>query len=1159
MSMEIKPLLDVPINGAKPQSPGDEKAHSLAPSEATSKASGTTPNVPNDASHRSLFQQRIILHMISLSDTSVSTDWGSIRLHWKISGIVHCPEGIQNSSLRNSHSEAKDEFGNCPDWVYILKNEIDGREIPVGPIDVERLYEGDSNSLARIALLRKEKDNQLLSYKDKLDLIRRLHSSLNLQPGSDTLAKFIKLAEDHNQIGDEHFEKIDRVYSKLQDLWSESFPDVPFNRFLEIYQKLNGLNKTVSSRKRNLSLISTLEGNNLNVILTKLNSGNNTSKEELSFLMSLHEKLLRCQNYFKDIEATSWARHKAVPVDINQEAKTPAYHANLKIANLLSPILLTDNPKVILDIGSNLSNFYRILKQAIPNENEESTRVLENVIDLEKDPVISACASNPNKIVASIGEIDDSHLPKIQSVSNERTKSLITNPNNFDILVTSFVLDQLDEDELRNTILAFEELLKKPPDKTAGEMSLEKYPALVIASPEHSPLAGSNLEKILEKCGYRLIAQEQNVVNSLTHEAQERIKAEEGPESLSKVETLISKPYHVYVYAKVEPMDKKVFGEIPAGDFVISLAGSRKRTKKEGSEPLPKELNIDRLLMLDIVSSLRPADFNTKSEEIVARENIYYDQAYADFEDRLACLIYFKKFLSKDDQRKLEAITSLWDIQGVKFLSKEQADFVMERPLSDKSAHVLRLGRLMEKGLDALHFNLVEEINENYKNYIYNYYSNFGNRRLTLWDLYKLENKYRYRDDKQTVLEEVRSKDAQTLRAVRMAKTRLELSEAKDVSPENIDIELGIWCIDNNIKLNRLSKTTLLPKTVVKTFKADTPISERIKILSENIGLSQEDLRMFFPSIELFVSDQKSKPLDEYSFIKMHENLMALAYFFGVKKSDFTDELPSSEVVKICSKSSTTVTALRLNRGLSRAKLARLTEEAIEGTEWKEQNQNRRIVDSERIELIEIGRIGLTYNETEALAKVFDLSPTDIYAYAALQILTSDASTGEGLLALREFANLSVPEMVGKLNELLNRKYSTKDIIRWESGEDLPPVRVLEDYGLLFKVNPRDIHKELSPDEIKKRLSGSTSQRLKMLMANSYFDTDRLAREVGYAYMITKIGGRGHPVVELNKWKKIINQWMHNKPIQPKMGRLLTFIFQVQETDIDPDYYRKLQ
>jgi len=767
-----------------------------------------------------------------LKELELDGEWEEVQNTLQIEQLIFSPGGIQNAGLRSFKGSGvvADEFGNRPHWVYKLVNTQNKKFVYVGPDDIITLFSDNLDRKEQISEMRSEKENILAGYRNKALVILKLRQLLELKDEDLSKLEFLLRPA---ALGDIHFGYIDVLYVKLQEIWRRKYENVSLEKFIDILDDLGKLIGFLKQGKQ-LSAISPEEFIDISVAVDKLERGVLPEDNLIARIMVFHKRLLDWQNRLIN-ESADWAQGRAGVVSVEQEAKTPAYHANLWIANRLSLILKNNGRKpLILDVGANLSVFWRILRQVLGSD---FVHIADGVVDLEQDIDIYNQAPNPNKIYADISE-----LSQIKEASDDFLYELLKTPNNFDIIVASFILDQLTPEQLRKAIVVFEGLLARPPNESLSINNLDKFPLLVIASPEHSPIQGLTFDKILRLAGYEVVIAQFNPGSILTQEASARILEEEGPERLRAIRGLTAKPFHVVIYAKTKSADMQQIEKIKLSDFTLRQ-GQRRIKTEDTTEPKISSLhrlNPDTLYNLDIIASLRPQDFQAQGQEIVTREAIQTETVYQVFENRLACLMYFNNYLTAQERPVLNLIVHLWDREDAVFLSREQVDFVMQRPYDNNIKRTVGYRRLirdflhLKEGIDEKHNQRLEKLRDSmisanrmgaHSFYSWNEIESAIRKerrklealRYTLWDIYTMEESYRSATGQESIFEQTRTFEVKRIRQIKEAVEEIK-TEGTTPSVSSVAKRIGIsqvglsgWAGHHNIDLERLGVITLGP------------------------------------------------------------------------------------------------------------------------------------------------------------------------------------------------------------------------------------------------------------------------------------------------------------------------------------------------------------
>ena len=347
-------------------------------------------------------------------------------------------------------------------------------------------------------------------------------------------------------------------------------------------------------------------------------------------------------------------------------------------------------------------------------------------------------------------------------------------PHQFDVVVASFVLDQLESPEgLRNALIALEHLLARPPPgRPFTAATANEFPRLILASPEHAPLAHTPFEQALKQAGYEVVTHEANHVNRLTPDAKTRLVAEVGEDGLRAMEEATGKLFHVAVYAKARAADLETLQQLPARLLSIRIGQDRRRQHAEvPAVPAKNRLDATQLLVLDELAKLQPADFITDAEAVIARTVVFHDPQYELLVDRLACLIWLREQLTKREQGIVDAMDAALSRPETAFLPQAHVELVMRRPLqTEKRAGLtytevvqrfpylqsqLRAdrGRVRQPKMeaiyrqdlpDAMHERAIQKLDRELDQQVY-----------TLWHVYELEERYRREHQQRSAVEEM--------------------------------------------------------------------------------------------------------------------------------------------------------------------------------------------------------------------------------------------------------------------------------------------------------------------------------------------------------------------------------------------------------------------
>ena len=710
--------------------------------------------------------------------------WENASREWEIAGLIYSPSGIKEAGIEGV---TEDLFGgNPPDWIYIVKNKENGNVALMGKDDARTLFD-DNDRRALIESMKKEKGDLLRKYKDKITHILRLHVLVNEKADLENLRQLIKPGE----LGDRHFEQIDKSYSELESAWKSNYEFTSLTEFSEALKTLEKVTNFMIKKNKKFSFLTEDEVSNTIKYLVRFNNKEKLEEHEMKYLLEINKKITG-QYLHSQTEASKWALRKETTVDTTQEQKTPAFHATLQIANLIKRHI----PKgTILDIGPNLSNLWRVANKIDP-----SGELAKRIIEMEKYRGIWESAPNPNRILGDLSDISTAGLPIIHGATNDSCTEPLKKGGELKAVTLSFVLDQLTPEEAKNALIAIDKLLQKSNTQNLPSMeNLKDYPALIIASPEHSPIGDTEFGLRLKENGYVLVSQ-MKLSGELTKDTKEKIRKTEGKETLKLVEDFLgSKNYYISVYAKTGDVNTGKIQDTLPEKFNTRIGQSRERLSSE--EPAQKQLSVDPAVLytMDLVSSLQPADFKTAASTIIPRSEIVNSKdKYVEFEDRLACLMHYEEFLNSKEKTMLDSIVEQWDKTKIQFLTKEQIDFVMDT--SNKTIPFRNIERSLN---DLLFDNLTKE----YEAIVFKYKSDLrregisiGGARLsasteaqaekmgkekmtklkekehTLWELYKIESTYRKALNKDSVFDLTRPFDVRFIKELKHAQIRLPIN-----------------------------------------------------------------------------------------------------------------------------------------------------------------------------------------------------------------------------------------------------------------------------------------------------------------------------------------------------------------------------------------------
>ena len=762
----------------------------------------SSPENPTDDDYR---RRR----MAALSDGTGG--WSALQDQWDIAALTFSPGGIQNAGWTDPQGRRveSDEFGNRPHWIYELQNRVNGNRVYVGQDDIRHLLPARE---AEIQKMREEKETLITQYRLRAEQILALTRWLAADLDSGDLPALLQ----KRMLGDRDFPRIDQQYDYITKLWQKNVAEGSVENFYQAVQELQPLKAQLLRRR--LNILSASESNRLIISLESLERGGSLTPDQLRFVAQIHRRLAAHQNYLAR-QAAGWALGRAQAVDPTQEARTPAYQANLWIATWLADRLRgTTRHPLILDVGANHSVFWRVFQQAL---DEHALGLADGVIDLEDRQEIFDNAPNPHGILADIAS-----LPEIRAAKDDISRELVNMDHGFDMVIASFVLDQLNAKQLRAGLLAIDRKLANPPAGVSfsAETAMQ-FPLLILASPEHSPLLDSPLDHVLQRAGYAVVGHYARVINHLTAEAKERLLREEGPERLRAIESEIAKPFHIALYAKVRPLDEQSLKRLPARFWTIRGGQTRERTNPDETALLrPVRLDIDRLYGLDVLATLNARDFRPEAlQGLVTRTQFLTRPDLESFERGLISLIWLSRFLTPQEREMVRFIRASWDRPRGAFVTQQQINFVLKRPKATNAQQTLSASQvtaafpyLLQRFADERRRLREERLPEIYRQRLPDRQEQAAisrldreleRRRYTLAQIVQFEEDYREGEDLDSLLEETRSPVAIRLHAIRTA-VKASLAQGRSPNLRTISAKLGLshstlpnWARDNEIDL----------------------------------------------------------------------------------------------------------------------------------------------------------------------------------------------------------------------------------------------------------------------------------------------------------------------------------------------------------------------
>ena len=1092
---------------------------------------------------------------VSSQIETVEMQWEQERNNWEILDLSYDPDNNRNST-------ASDELGNYPNWMYRARHKTTNYTALLGPNDVETFFAG-SKEESKIKALREEKEATQKDYKQKIIDILTLKG---LIPEEDITAKLEQL-EALPKIGDKDFEFIDQALQVQELTWKETGLDkeCSLHEFIQTLNSLNALLKHLNDKNNDLSYLSRQD---ISTELAFTRNGNIPTDTQVKGVLELHEILSSIEKQISR-ETTSWARKQAIAVDRSQAAATPAYHALIRIATFLNDIFPNKTPNII-DIGANLDNFRQTANKLFGNGG--MAQVASATVAFENDDKIYNLTKNlnPHSALGSISVLNDQGLPLIREGTDE-CAGILSEPHFFDAAIASFVLDQLEPEEVRNAIIAFENLLAKPPDGKQTEQitkeTLSKYPILVIASPEHAPLAGTRFSQILEDKeigGYEVVIQE-FVVNELTKEAKDRIQAQGGKDTLAAVESLAGKPFHLSIYAKVKEANIEKLKKEPKKSLIIKSGHSRRRKDGDGKEKLAPGLNPDRLVALDILSNIKANDFEASSSEPVSRYAIANDtDNYGWFEDNLACLIHYKELLPRAEQSKLDMVTELWDTNQAQFLSKGQVDFVKDQPhltevkysslpisvqiqIDKEHEPILQTIEIARRGADLDEDKIQAAVNTKRRE--------LQKEKYSLWDVYQREYRHRKEKNQENIFDQTRPALVKGVNAIKKAIETGKTTQNALIEEVRLPwVMIEQYCSDYGFNLELspdMTANNIRNLMTKKTWSRSQLAQEMKEVAAKN-------------QIETDINPSRVSSWLYSGATPNSDDLKLLTMVFGVKESDIVPknvELSVKEVLKTFTESTTTnerIKTFMSNKNWSQPQLAQeiktVAAKNLIGTDISQNRVNSWLSHE----------ITPNSNDLTLLALVFGVQEHDIVpehvelpAQEIVKTFTEDTQTSERIKALMANKNWSQPQLVQEMKKVAAENNIKTDINRgrvssWLHTGAMPNPSDLKLLALTFEVQESDMvpeHVELPVQEIVKTFTKDTktSERIKALMLNKNWSQLQLVQEM------EELAAKNSIETDINKGR--VKTWFRQKATTPNPSdlKLLALVFKVQESDIVPE------
>ncbi|MDZ4243199.1 MAG: methyltransferase domain-containing protein, partial [Candidatus Omnitrophota bacterium] len=611
-----------------------------------------------------------------------SRPWTELQGEWVIQELRYYPQNIRHSGLRNSRGKPADEFGDYPDWVYVLYNTTkhEGpasfhQPVYVGPDDIWYLFGSRPERDQAIQDMRDKKEAELTENRNRFERLKRLNEWLKWPVALDIQAFAGQLQTNGKPFRPEQREAIEREYAKAERSWATVMSQVPLDDFFGI---IHSLKKTIG---RKIVYITPAEADRLRQLVERLEQAQVSEQDapltsdDQKFLLELYRRLRGIQKIVEHA-AIKWAKKQATPVTPEQEALTPAYHAVIWIADYIREHVLPSCPTcpAILDVGSNIGEFKAHFRQRLSDDQKPAA---DRVVGLERHPEIYSLDKSLKRVRADIGVLNDLHLPRVEEAADSDARRMVeAAPHQFDIIIASFVLDQVEtSDKVRQALVAFEHLLAKP---EAG-----REPLLMIAMPEHAPLFNSSFDQALRKIGYRLVVHYPFEVNRVTDEAKQRWIGDFGPEIARRMEHATAKPFHAAVYAKERSVAGDEINRLQEHELILRQAQKRRVNRQETDGTVNGRgqfLDVDLLEVISHLNAIRLNDFMTQAVgSIVPRSRLTNEERYEWFRTSIATLELFRGQLTGPERRRLDQVVAFFTEALDTYLPESVVTFVEQR------------------------------------------------------------------------------------------------------------------------------------------------------------------------------------------------------------------------------------------------------------------------------------------------------------------------------------------------------------------------------------------------------------------------------------------------------------------------------------------------
>lgn len=655
-------------------------------------------------------QYKRISKLINKTDPALSSEEYGIGI-WKVASLNWDIEYFY-ADKNNKEFRIKDEFGNYPNHIFVLKHKSTGEKVFLGDDDIRTLFSDPWFSAERI-IIDRLRSNERPSYKKRLEELRpllylTLDKYKSTDPSKNELIEKTEQILKKPQFTDKDLDFIDDAYFICEEVWTEKGFSHSATKFLEAYKEINHIvsNETV------LKLAD--ENHTTGLVKEKLLDvpARTITNETVNSIIDLYESLINIQ---KTLEVEFGLLGTPTPKEHNPrfDLGTVAGQADVKIADRIYTDLEAGKKvlNVALDGPRQLITIANAIYETLGIDEPGRKKLLSNLHDLDPITYRTYTHPNPERILGDIKTLNSNGLPENES---EKLK-----PNSYKTITANCLFNRLNENRnaITNAFIAFENLLVN---------SAENPGEIIVSNPKQYQMSKTNLRDLFRIAGYVEVSPPELTSNELSDDLSTRINGN------GSARNLIKKTYEYAIFRKVTPFTadeiRRKFDLLDESFFKTKSEKCKEESPTSPREDAEFILRPDYLMGLSVISNASISNqLIPGSSSIVTRRDIIHDSQYAEFEERLATLQHYSSeehgensHLTKREKTKLDEIIQLWDIDFSNALTRDQVAFIMTT--SNKAVET--------KELPA-------KIKSNAK-------SNYG-KKCTLWDAYKTERDSRLR------------------------------------------------------------------------------------------------------------------------------------------------------------------------------------------------------------------------------------------------------------------------------------------------------------------------------------------------------------------------------------------------------------------------------